>query len=659
MSKPDLPTLAINTLRTLSIDAVQKANSGHPGLPLGCAPMAYTLWQRHLKHDPRATNWFDRDRFVLSAGHGSALLYSLLHLTGYDLALDELQQFRQWGSRTPGHPEWHDTPGVEATTGPLGQGAANSVGMAIAERYLARYFNRPGHTIVDHLTYTLVSDGDVMEGVACEAASLAGHLGLGKLIYLYDANQVTLDGPLSLVMDEDVGARYAAYGWHVQHVENGNTDLAAIDAAITAARDETARPSIIVIRTTIGFGSPKKAGTSAAHGSPLGEAEVAATKQALGWDPEAKFFVPDEVRAHMAESGKRGAEAHIEWDARLAAYRAAYPELAEQLDLAIRGELPPGWDQGLPELAPGAKPVATRSASSKVLAALTAKIPWLLGGDADLGGSTKTIVPGGDYTRSGEGRNLRFGIREHAMGSIGNGLLYHGGVRSFVATFFVFSDYMRPPVRLAALNKMPAIFVWTHDSVGLGEDGPTHQPIEHLMALRAMVNLSVYRPCDANETAAGWRYALAKTHGPTALVLSRQDLPIVTQPGAPGAERGGYVLADGNDALIIATGSEVWVALAARDELAKANISARVVSMPCWELFEAQPDSYRDQVLPPTQHRRVSVEAGVTFGWREYIGDRGIAIGIDRYGASAPGEVVLEKLGITAAAVVEAVQRTA
>jgi transketolase len=659
MSKPDLPTLAINTLRTLSIDAVQKANSGHPGLPLGCAPMAYTLWQRHLKHDPRAPNWFDRDRFVLSAGHGSALLYSLLHLTGYDLALDELMQFRQWGSRTPGHPEWHDTPGVEATTGPLGQGAANSVGMAIAERYLARYFNRPGHTIIDHLTYTLVSDGDVMEGVACEAASLAGHLGLGKLIYLYDANQVTLDGPLSLVMDEDVGGRYAAYGWHVQHVEDGNTDLAAIDAAITAARDETARPSIIVIRTTIGFGSPKKAGTSAAHGSPLGEAEVAATKQALGWDPEAKFFVPDEVRAHMAESGKRGAESHIEWDARLAAYRTAYPELAEQLDLAIRGELPPGWDQGLPELAPAAKPVATRSASSKVLAALTAKIPWLLGGDADLGGSTKTIVPGGDYTRSGEGRNLRFGIREHAMGSIGNGLLYHGGVRSFVATFFVFSDYMRPPVRLAALNKMPAIFVWTHDSVGLGEDGPTHQPIEHLMALRAMVNLSVYRPCDANETAAGWRYALAKTHGPTALVLSRQDLPIVTQPGAPGAERGGYVLADGNDALIIATGSEVWVALAARDELAKANISARVVSMPCWELFEAQPDSYRDQVLPPTQHRRVSVEAGVTFGWREYIGDRGIAIGIDRYGASAPGEVVLEKLGITAAAVVEAVQRTA
>jgi transketolase len=372
MSKPDLPTLAINTLRTLSIDAVQKANSGHPGLPLGCAPMAYVLWQRHLKHDPSAPRWFDRDRFVLSAGHGSMLLYALLHLSGYDLSLDELKQFRQWGSRTPGHPEWHDTPGVEATTGPLGQGAANAVGMAIAERYLARLFNRPGHEIIDHTTFALVSDGDVMEGVACEAASLAGHLGLGKLIYLYDANRITLDGPLSLVMDEDVGARYAAYGWHVQHVEHGDTDLDAIDAAITAARAQTERPSIILIRTTIGYGSPKKAGTSSAHGSPLGEAEVAATKQALGWDPAAKFLVPDEVRAHMAEAGKRGAGAHAEWDAKLAAYRTAHPDLAAQLDLAIRGELPAGWDQGLPELALGAAPVATRSASGKIMAALAA-----------------------------------------------------------------------------------------------------------------------------------------------------------------------------------------------------------------------------------------------------------------------------------------------
>ena len=662
MSKTDsstLATLTINTLRTLSIDAVQAANSGHPGLPLGCAPMAYTLWQRHLIHDPSAPAWFDRDRFVLSAGHGSALLYSLLHLYGYDLGLEDLKQFRQWGSRTPGHPEWHHTPGVEATTGPLGQGAANAVGMAIAERYLAHLFNRPGHTIIDHTTYALVSDGDVMEGVAFEAASIAGHLGLGKLIYLYDANEVTLDGPLSLIMDEDVGARYAACGWHVQHVADGNTDLDGIAAAIAAAKAETTKPSLIVIRTTIGFGSPKKAGSSAAHGSPLGEAEVAATKLALGWDPAAKFLVPDEARAHAAESARRGAAAHAAWGHRLAAYRVAHPELAAQLNLAIRGELPAGWDQALPQVALGGKPVATRSASGKVMEALTAKIPWLFGGDADLGGSTKTIVPGGDYGRAGDGRNLRFGIREHAMGAIGNGLLYHGGIRPYVATFFVFSDYMRPPVRLAALNKMPAIFVWTHYSVGLGEDGPTHQPVEHLMALRAMVNLCVFRPCDANETAAGWRYALQKTHGPTALVLSRQDLPIVTQPGAPGAELGGYVLADGKDAIIIATGSEIAVALAARDELAKVGVAARVVSMPCWELFAAQPQAYRDTVLPPSQHRRVSVEAGVTFGWREYIGDRGIAIGIDRFGASAPGELVLEKFGITPGAVVEAVQRIA
>jgi transketolase len=650
----DLSTLAINTIRTLSIDAVQKANSGHPGLPLGAAPMAYTLWQRHYKHDPKSPTWFDRDRFVLSAGHGSALLYSLLHLTGYDLSLDDLQQFRQWGSRTPGHPEWHDTPGVEATTGPLGQGSANAVGMAIAERYLGKLFNRPGHTIVDHFTYALVSDGDVMEGVCCEAASLAGHLGLGKLIWLYDANHVTLDGPLSLVMSEDVGQRFAAYGWHVQHVDDGDRDIAAIDAAIATAKNESSRPSLIIVKTTIGFGSPKKAGTSAAHGSPLGDAEVAATKAALGWDPAKKFYVPDEVRAHLGEAVRRGSAAHAAWRERFAAYKAAHPEPAAQLELAIKGELPAGWSDGLPTFT-GA--TATRSAGGKVMAALCAKIPWLVGGDADLGGSTKTIVPGGDYDRAGNGRNLRFGIREHAMGAIGNGMLYHGGARSFVSTFFVFSDYMRPTVRLAALNRMPAVFVWTHDSVGLGEDGPTHQPVEHLMSLRAMPNLSVFRPCDGNETAAAWRFALAHTTGPTALVLSRQDLPTVTPPGAPGAEKGGYVLADGDGAIIIATGSEVSVALAAREQLAKEGISARVVSLPCWELFVAQDKAYRDSVLPPDRTARVSIEAGATFGWRELIGDRGIAIGIDRFGASAPGEIVLDKLGINAASVVAAVKR--
>ena len=449
--------LAINTIRTLAIDAIQKANSGHPGLPLGCAPMAYVLWQRHLKHDPKHPTWFDRDRFVLSAGHGSMLLYSLLHLTGYDLPLEELQNFRQWGSKTPGHPEWHETPGVEATTGPLGQGAANAVGMAIAERYLAKLFNRPGHAIIDHYTYALVSDGDVMEGVACEAASLAGHLGLGKLIYLYDANQITLDGPLSISMSEDVGARYAACGWQVLSVEDGDHDLSAIDAAITAAKEDTERPSIIVIRTTIGFGSPKKAGTSSAHGSPLGDAEVAATKTALGWDAAAKFSVPAEVIGHLGEGAKRGAAVHAGWRDKLAAYKLAHPELALQLEVALAGELPAGWDAELPTWQPGSAAVATRIASGKLLAALAAKIPWLVGGDADLGGSTKTIVPGGDFDRTAAGRNLRFGVREHAMGSIQNGMLYHGGVRSFVSTFFVFSDYMRPAVRLSALNKQPAV----------------------------------------------------------------------------------------------------------------------------------------------------------------------------------------------------------
>jgi transketolase len=649
----DLPTLSINTIRTLAMDAIQKANSGHPGLPMGCAPMAYTLWQRHLKHDPKSPTWFDRDRFVLSAGHGSMLLYSLLHLTGYALPLDELKNFRQWDSKTPGHPEWHLTPGVEATTGPLGQGAGNAVGMALAERYLATHFNRPGHTIIDHHTYCLVSDGDVMEGIAHEAASIAGHLGLSKLVYLYDANQVTLDGPLSLVMSEDVGARYAAYGWHVQHVEDGNTDLSALDAAIATAKAETERPSIIIVRTTIGYGSPKKAGTSAAHGSPLGDAELAATKQALGWDPNAKFLVPDEVRTHMAEGGRRGAGAHAAWREKMAAYKAAHPDLAAQLEMAINGQLPAGWDADLPSFTGSA---ATRSTAGKVLGSLTAKIPWLFGGDADLGGSTKTIVTGGDYTKTGDGRNMRFGIREHAMGAIGNGMLYHGGVRTYVATFFTFSDYMRPAVRLAALNNQPAIFVWTHDSVGLGEDGPTHQPVEHMMALRAMHNLTLFRPADGNESAVGWKLALTR-QSPTGLVLSRQDIPTVTQKGAPGAERGAYVLADGSDVIIIATGSEVSVALGARDLLAKENISARVVSMPSWEVFEEQDASYKAQVLPPNRWQRVSVEAGVTFGWRQYIGERGIAIGIDRYGASAPAEVIFEHLGITPANVAAAAKK--
>jgi transketolase len=659
---PELASLSINTIRTLAMDAIQKANSGHPGLPMGCAPLAYVLWQRHLKYDPRSPSWFDRDRFVLSAGHGSMLLYALLHLTGHDLPLDELKNFRQWGSRTPGHPEWHLTAGVEATTGPLGQGSANAVGMAIAERFLATYFNRPGHTIIDHHTIALVSDGDVMEGVAAEAGALAGHLGLGKLIYLYDANDITLDGPLSLSMSEDVGARYAAYGWQVITVKEGNTDLDGIDRAIRDAKADTARPSLVIVNTTIGYGSPKKAGTSSAHGSPLGDGEVAATKRALGWDPELKFHVPASVSAHMAEPGERGRSAHAAWRERLGAYRAAQPELAAQLETCTKGQLPSGWDQGWPTWKAGDAAIATRSASGKIMAAAARTIPWLFGGDADLGGSTKTIVPGGDFTREGTGRNLRFGVREHAMGSICNGMHYHGGIRPFAATFFVFSDYMRPAVRLAALNGQPVVFVWTHDSVGLGEDGPTHQPVEHLMALRAMPNLHVFRPADANETAVGWRVALARTDGPTGLVLSRQDLPVLTPPGAPGAERGAYVLADADggtpDVVIIATGAEVAVALAARDQLAAEKVRARVVSMPSWELFAAQDPAYREQVLPSAILARVSVEAGVTMGWREWIGTEGVAVGIDRFGASAPGEVVLDKLGINPGAVVAAAKQT-
>jgi transketolase len=653
----DLAQLSINTIRTLSIDAIQKANSGHPGLPLGCAPMGYVLWHGHLKFDPTQPTWFDRDRFVLSAGHGSMLLYSLLHLTGYDLSLDDLKQFRQWGSKTPGHPEWHHTPGVEATTGPLGQGAANAVGMALAEKYLATYFNRPGHEIINHQTYALVSDGDLMEGVAQEAAAIAGHLELGKLLYLYDANHITLDGPLSISTSDDVGKRYEAYGWHVQHVTQGDTDLQGINAAINAARAETVRPSIIIVNTTIGYGSPKKAGTSAAHGSPLGEAEVAATKKALGWDPEAKFLVPDDVKAHMAEPGKQGADAHAAWDKKLAAYKTAHSDLAAQLETMMKGELPAGWDKDLPTWKPGDAAIATRSSGGKVMGVLSKNIPWLFGGDADLGGSTKTIVEGGNYEHSGLGRNVRFGIREHAMAAISNGMLYHGGIRSHVATFFVFSDYMRPSVRLAALNKQQAIYVWTHDSVGVGEDGPTHEPIEHLMALRAMPHLAVFRPGDANESTVGWRIAMTRTAGPTGLVLSRQDLPILTQPGAPGAEKGAYILAEGKDVTLIATGSELSLAMAARTELATGGVSAAVVSMPCWELFEEQTPAYRQSVL--SHGKRVSIEAGVTQGWREWIGDAGEAIGIDHYGASAPGEIIMEKFGLSVANVVAVAKRVA
>lgn len=671
-----LDELCINTIRTLSIDGVQHANSGHPGLPLGAAPMAYVLWRKHLKHSPKNPRWADRDRFVLSPGHGSMLLYSLLHVFGYDVSLDDLKRFRQWGSKTPGHPEVHATPGVEATTGPLGQGSANVVGMALAERLLAARFNRPGHVLVDHHTYAIVSDGDLMEGISAEAASLAGHLKLGKLICLYDSNDISLDGPTSLCFSsEDVAARYRAYGWHVQIVVDGNHDLAGLDRALQAARAEREKPSLIVVKTTIGYGSPNKAGSADAHGSPLGPKEVAATKERLGFDPALSFHVPAEVREAFAESVTRGARLESEWNARFAAYAMAFPELAAEWRRREAGELPADFDATLPKWEPGAGP-ATREAGGKVENALAARVPELVGGDADLSVSTKTAIDGGgSFTgfsgdcipgepAQGAGRNLHFGVREHAMGAIANGMLYHGGLRPFVSTFFVFSDYMRPAVRVAALEHLPLVCVWTHDSVGVGEDGPTHQPIEHLAALRAMPNLQILRPADANETAEAWRAALLERRRPTALVLSRQKLPVL--PGTKelareGVAQGAYVLHDvaggAPDVILIATGSEVALALEAAKALAAKSVRARVVSMPCVENFRRADAAWKERVLPAKVRARVSIEAGSTFGWREWIGDAGVALGIDRFGASAPGEQVFEKLGFTVANVVASAER--
>ncbi|MBX7098269.1 MAG: transketolase [Myxococcaceae bacterium] len=658
MSSSDLDTLCVNTLRTLAIDAVQKADSGHPGLPMGAAPMAYVLWQKHLKHDPRAPKWADRDRFVLSAGHGCMLLYGLLHVTGYDLSLDDLKAFRQWDSKTPGHPEFGVTPGVEATTGPLGQGHVNAVGMAMAERALAHRFNKPGHTIVDHFTYALISDGDVMEGLTAEAASLAGHLKLGKLICLYDANQVTLDGPASLCFSEDVGRRYESYGWHVQTVKDGNGDLAAIDAAITAAKAQTQKPSLIVINTTIGFGSPSKAGKSSSHGSPLGAEEIAKTKQAYGWDPAKSFFVPPDAQAHFRKAVEQGGKAHADWDARFAAYAKAHPELAAEWTRVQAGKMAPLTLPSFP-----AEAAETRTTAGKVMNALAPQVPELIGGDADLGGSTKTVLKdAGSFDGvTGAGRNIHFGVREHAMAAIANGISYHGGLRPFTATFFCFSDYMRPAVRLAAINHLPVIHVWTHDSVALGEDGPTHQPVEHLMALRTMPNLYVVRPCDGAESAEAWKLMLERTTGPSGIVLSRQKVKAIDRTklaSAQGLHQGAYVLSDrpGFKAIIMATGAEVPLALDAQAALDGQGVPTRVVSMPCWERFREQPQSYRDAVLPPSCKARVSVEAGVTFGWQQWVGDGGKSIGIDRYGASAPYEVSFEKLGVTAAKVAEAVK---
>lgn len=652
----EMHQLAANTIRGLTIDAVQKANIGHPGMPMGMADTAVVLWTQFLQHNPDDPQWLNRDRFILSAGHGSMLLYSLLHLTGYKtMTLDDLKQFRQWHSNTPGHPESYETVGVETTTGPLGQGISNAVGFALAEKWLAAHYNRPGHDIIDHHTYVIASDGDLMEGVSHESTSLAGHLGLGKLIVLYDDNHITIDGSTELSFTEDTLARYEAYGWHVQQAD-GHEPLRIIEA-IEAAQAETKRPSLIACRTIIGYGSPNKEGTSGVHGSPLGEAEVDLTKENLGIPLTPKFYVPDGVYAFMAGSSA----AQDAWEETWASYKAAYPAETTALEAALNGDLPHDWDAILPTFEPGKK-MATRASSGQVLNAIAQHVPYLLGGSADLTGSNKTDIKGADYLSADDfsGRYIHYGVREHGMASMMNGMALHGGVRPYGGTFLVFSDYMRPTIRLACMMGLPVIYVFSHDSIGLGEDGPTHQPIEHVMSLRAIPGLTLIRPAEANETAVAWRVAMENQSGPTALVLTRQGLPTLDPAVYPvaNADKGAYVLSDGDEAQVIlmATGSEVEIALNAQTLLAERGVAARVVSMPSWELFAKQSPAYRDSVLPPSITARVSVEAGVTLGWERYIGTQGTAVGLDRYGASAPYQTIYEKLGLTPEAVADAAQ---
>jgi transketolase len=681
MTDAKLDELCINTIRFLSVDAVERANSGHPGLPMGAAAMAYVLWTRFLRHNPANPRWPDRDRFVLSAGHGSMLLYALLHLTGHELSLEQIEHFRQWGSVTAGHPESHLTPGVEATTGPLGQGIANAVGLAMAEAHLAARFNRPGHEVVNHHTYVIAGDGDMMEGVQAEACSLAGHLKLGKLVVLYDSNAVSLAGTTSVSFTEDVAARFAAYGWHVQGVEDGN-DVAAVDKALRSAHDVSDRPSLIVARTILGFGAPHKQGTFQAHGSPLGADEVRAAKQRLGWPLEPTFLIPEQARAHFRVALERGKALEDDWRKRCAAYIATFPEPGAELTRRLAGDLPHGWDAALPTFAADAKGVATRKASETTLQSLAASLPELMGGSADLDPSTFTwLKEQGDFeppslAKEGAqgvvggvwgyaGRNVHFGVREHGMGAVVNGLAYHGGFIPYGSTFLVFSDYMRPPIRLSAISRLGSVWVFTHDSIALGEDGPTHQPVEHLMALRAIPDLLVIRPCDANETVWAWRVAIENRHRPTALALTRQAVPTLDRSvyaSADGLLRGAYVLnaaaaaSREPDVILIATGSEVSLIVAAESVLGAKGIKARLVSMPCWELFEEQPREYRDSVLPPSVKARVAVEAGRSLGWPRWIGIEGVTVALDRYGASAPGEVVMKELGFTTDRVVRAAE---
>ena len=658
----DLDILCINTIRTLSMDAVQKANSGHPGTPMALAPLAYVVWTQFLRHNPRNPGWFNRDRFILSCGHASMLLYAMLYLTGYDLSLDEIKNFRQWESKTPGHPEYGITPGVETTTGPLGQGIMNAVGMAMAEAHLAKVFNRDGHKLIDHHIYAFCSDGDFMEGASHEAASLAGHLGLSKLICVYDDNRISIEGGTALTYSEDVGKRFEAYHWHVQNLGDKANDLAALADALVKAKEERERPSLIIVRSHIGYGSPNKQDSASAHGEPLGEEEVKLTKKVYGWPADKTFLVPEEVLAHMNQALGRGERMEKEWEENFSAYQQAYPELAERLQRALKRELPPGWDDDIPTFTSSDGPMATRVASGKVLNSFAPKLPWLLGGSADLAPSTKTLIDDATYFSKEhyEKRNIAWGVREHAMAACCSGMALHGVIRPYAATFFIFTDYARPAIRLAALMELPVIYVMTHDSIGVGEDGPTHQPIEHLASLRAMPHLYVIRPADANEVAYAWRAAMERTDGPTMLVLTRQGLPIFDRNKMNKAAelyKGGYTLSKEKgskaDIILMASGSEVSLIVEAQETLAKEGTDARVVSMPCWELFSVQSQEYRDQVLPPEVKARLAVEAGAPLGWHQWVGDGGDIIGISKFGASAPAKENFKQYGFTVENVVQ------
>ncbi|MCD4763738.1 MAG: transketolase [Desulfobacterales bacterium] len=656
----EIDELCINTIRTLSMDAIQKANSGHPGAPMGLAPAAYILWKCFLKHNSKNPEWTDRDRFVLSGGHASMLLYSLLYLSGYDLTLDDIKNFRQWGSKTPGHPEFGHTPGVETTTGPLGQGFTNAVGMALAERHLATIFNHPGYEIIDHYTYMICGDGDLMEGITAEAASFGGHMGLAKLICIYDDNKISIEGNTDITFTEDVGLRFKAYNWHVIRVEDGN-NLNDIHRAIKEAREETNKPSVIILRTHIAFGSPNKQDSAGAHGSPLGEEEIRLTKKNLGWDENVSFYVPEQVIKIFGECIDKGKKAESIWKEKFEEYCSKYPVLSKKLNDSLNNSLNKGWDANLPDFSKNEGPIATRAASGKILNAISENIPYLIGGSADLAPSNNTIIKSShDFQKNMfDGRNIRFGVREHAMGGIMSGIALHKGLRPYGGTFFVFADYMRPAIRLASLMKLPVIYIFTHDSVAVGEDGPTHQPVEHLAGLRAIPGLTVIRPADATETIEAWRLAAQTTDYPVALILSRQKLPVIDRTIYSSADKlvnGAYILSDSDgkpDIILIATGSEVHITLKAGKILEEKGISVRVVSMPSWELFENTSQEYKDKVLLPDVNVRIAVEAGISMGWERYAGSSGAVIGINEFGASAPGNIVMEKFGFTSENIVQ------